>query len=224
LNDPEREKWKTIRQIKPKRSARFITTMAQTHGAGPSSHVGAEPEAAGVEEQGLGWKYSYATGTGADAFTSGLEVIWTKTPTKWSNDFFKHLFSYDWELTKSPAGAHQWKPKGNAGAGTVPDAHDPSKRHGPNMLTTDIALRVDPIYEKISRRFYENPDQFADAFARAWFKLRKGRGWVWQLAARLLNHTVDVCGRRRTPGLGQLFTSPCQTSNYLRPRIRLRFS
>jgi catalase-peroxidase len=146
-------------------------SFGKTHGAGPSSHVGPEPEAAGVEEQGLGWKYNYGTGTGADTFTSGLEVTWTKTPTKWSNDFFEHLFSYDWELTKSPAGAHQWKPKGNAGAGTVPDAYDPSKRRAPAMLTTDIALRVDPIYEKISRRFYENPDQFAAAFARAWFKL-----------------------------------------------------
>jgi catalase-peroxidase len=146
-------------------------SFGKTHGAGPNTNVGPEPEGAGVEEQGLGWKYGHGTGTGKDAFTSGLEVIWTKTPTKWSNDFFQHLFSYDWELTKSPAGAHQWKPKGNAGAGTVPDAHDPSKRHAPNMLTTDIALRVDPIYEKISRRFYENPDQFADAFARAWFKL-----------------------------------------------------
>jgi catalase-peroxidase len=146
-------------------------SFGKTHGAGPSSQVGPEPEAAGVEEQGLGWKYSYGTGTGADAFTSGLEVIWTKTPTKWSNDFFEHLFRYDWELTKSPAGAHQWKPKGNAGAGTVPDAHDSSKCHAPAMLTTDIALRLDPIFEKISRRFYENPDEFAEAFARAWFKL-----------------------------------------------------
>ena len=112
---------------------------------------------------------SFGTGKGADAFTSGLEVIWTSTPTKWSNDFFKHLFTYDWELTKSPAGAYQWRPKGESG--TVPDAHDPSKRHAPAMLTTDLSLRFDPVYEKISRRFYENPDQFADAFARAWFKL-----------------------------------------------------
>jgi catalase-peroxidase len=144
-------------------------SFGKTHGAGPASHVGPEPEAAPIEEQGLGWKYSHRTGTGADAFTSGLEVIWTTTPTKWSNDFFKHLFTYDWELTKSPAGAYQWKPK--AESGTVPDAFDPSKRHAPAMLTTDISLRVDPVYEKISRRFYENPDQFADAFARAWFKL-----------------------------------------------------
>jgi len=144
-------------------------TFGKTHGAGPSSHVGPEPESAPVEEQGLGWKYSFGTGKGADAFTSGLEVIWTSTPTKWSNDFFKHLFSYDWELTKSPAGAYQWSPKGESGP--VPDAHDPSKRHAPAMLTTDLSLRFDPVYEKISRRFYENPDQFADAFARAWFKL-----------------------------------------------------
>src|SRR5580698_9573814 len=144
-------------------------TFGKTHGAGPSSHVGPEPESAPVEEQGLGWKYSFGTGKGADAFTSGLEVIWTSTPTKWSNDFFKHLFTYDWELTKSPAGAYQWKPKGDSG--TVPDAHDPSKRHAPAMLTTDLSLRFDPVYEKISRRFYENPDLLADAFARAWFKL-----------------------------------------------------
>src|SRR5258706_1159953 len=144
-------------------------TFGKTHGGGPSSHVGREPESAPVEEQGLGWKYSFGTGKGADAFTSGLEVIWTSTPTKWSNDFFKHLFSYDWELTKSPAGAYQWRPKGESGP--VPDAHDPSKRHAPAMLTTDLSLRLDPVYEKISRRFYENPDQFADAFARAWFKL-----------------------------------------------------
>ncbi|MBV9878295.1 MAG: catalase/peroxidase HPI [Verrucomicrobia bacterium] len=144
-------------------------SFGKTHGAGPNSNVGPEPEAAGVEEQGFGWKYGHGTGTGKDAFTSGLEVTWTTTPTKWSNDFFKHLFTYEWELTKSPAGAFQWKPKGESA--TVPDAFDPSKRHAPNMLTTDLSLRVDPIYEKISRRFYENPDQFADAFARAWFKL-----------------------------------------------------
>ena len=146
-------------------------TFGKTHGAGPASHVGPEPEAAGIEEQGLGWKSSFGTGKGGDTIGSGLEVIWTNTPTKWSNNFFRILFSFEWELTKSPAGAHQWKPKGDAGAGTVPDAHDPSKRHGPTMLTTDLSLRFDPVYEKISRRFYENPDQFADAFARAWFKL-----------------------------------------------------
>jgi catalase-peroxidase len=145
--------------------------FGKTHGAGPASHVGPEPEAAPIEEQGLGWKCSFGTGKGDDTITSGIEITWTQTPTKWSNNFFKNLFTYEWELTKSPAGAHQWRPKGAAGAGTVPDAHDPSKRNAPGMLTTDIALRVDPIYEKISRRFYENPDQLADAFARAWFKL-----------------------------------------------------
>ena len=133
--------------------------------------VGPEPEAAPIEEQGLGWKSKFGTGKGDDTITSGLEVIWTQTPTKWSNNFLRNLFGYEWELTKSPAGAYQWKPKGDAGAGTVPDAHDPSKRHAPSMLTTDLALRFDPVYEKISRRFYENPDQLADAFARAWFKL-----------------------------------------------------
>jgi catalase-peroxidase len=145
--------------------------FGKTHGAGPVSHVGPEPEAAPIEEQGLGWKSSFGTGKGADTITSGLEVTWTNTPTKWSNNFFRILFSYEWELTKSPAGAHQWKPKGDAGADTVPDAHDPSKRHAPSMLTTDLALRFDPVYEKISRRFFENPDQLADEFARAWFKL-----------------------------------------------------
>jgi len=145
--------------------------FGKTHGAGPASHVGPEPEAAPIEEQGLGWKSGFGMGKGADTITSGLEVTWTNTPTKWSNNFFRILFSYEWELTKSPAGAHQWKPKGDAGAGTIPDAHDPSKRHAPSMLTTDLALRFDPVYEKISRRFYENPDQLADAFARAWFKL-----------------------------------------------------
>ena len=133
--------------------------------------VGPEPEAAPIEEQGLGWKSKFGTGKGDDTITSGLEVIWTNTPTKWSNNFLRILFGYEWELTKSPAGAYQWKPKGDAGAGTVPDAHDPSKRHAPSMLTTDLALRFDPVYEKIARRFYENPDQLADAFARAWFKL-----------------------------------------------------
>jgi catalase-peroxidase len=146
-------------------------TFGKTHGAAPASHVGPEPEAASIEEQGLGWKNSFGTGKGGDAITSGLEVIWSPTPTKWSNNFFANLFGYEWELTKSPAGAHQWKPKGDAAAGTVPDPHDPSKRRTPSMLTTDIALRVDPAYEKISRRFYEHPDQFADAFGRAWFKL-----------------------------------------------------
>ena len=146
-------------------------TFGKTHGAGPASDVGPEPEAAGLDQQGLGWKSSFRTGKGADAITSGLEVTWSTQPTKWSNDFFKNLFSYEWELTKSPAGANQWKPKNGAGAATVPQAHDPSKRIAPSMLTTDLALKFDPAYEKISRRFMENPDQLADAFARAWFKL-----------------------------------------------------
>jgi catalase-peroxidase len=147
-------------------------TFGKTHGAADvSKYVGPEPEAASIEEQGLGWNSTYGSGKGDDTIGSGLEVIWTQTPTWWSNNFFSNLFGYEWELTKSPAGAHQWKPKGDAGAGSVPDPHDASKRRGPSMLTTDIALRVDPVYEKISRRFYENPDEFADAFARAWFKL-----------------------------------------------------
>ncbi len=146
-------------------------TFGKTHGAGDAAHVGPEPEAAGIEEQGLGWKNSFGTGKGGDTIGSGLEVTWTSTPTKWSNNFFWNLFGYEWELTKSPAGAHQWVPKHGAGAGSIPDAHDKSKRHAPSMLTTDLALRFDPAYEKISRRFFENPDEFADAFARAWFKL-----------------------------------------------------
>ncbi len=146
-------------------------TFGKAHGAGPTSHVGPEPEAADVEEQGLGWKSTYGAGKGGDTITSGLEVTWTTTPTKWSSNFFWNLFGYEWELTKSPAGAHQWIPKNGAGAGTIPDAHDRTKRHVPTMLTTDLSLRFDPVYEKIARRFYENPDEFADAFARAWFKL-----------------------------------------------------
>ncbi len=147
-------------------------TFGKTHGAAvPAQYVGNEPEGAAIEEQGLGWKNKFGKGCGADTIGSGLEVTWTTTPTKWSNNFFDNLFKYEWELTKSPAGAHQWTPKNGAGNGTVPDAHDPSKRHAPSMLTTDLALRFDPAYEKISRRFYEHPDQFADAFARAWFKL-----------------------------------------------------
>ncbi len=147
-------------------------TFGKTHGAAdPSKYVGREPAAAGIEEQSLGWKNTFGKGNAEDTITSGLEGAWTTTPTKWSNNFFENLFGYEWELTKSPAGAHQWKPKGNAGLGTVPDAHDPSRTHTPIMLTTDLSLRMDPAYEKISRRFYENPDEFADAFARAWFKL-----------------------------------------------------
>jgi catalase-peroxidase len=146
-------------------------TFGKTHGAGDAALVGPEPEAAPIEEQGLGWKSKFGTGKGDDAIGSGLEVIWTTTPTRWSNNFLQNVFGYEWELTKSPAGAHQWTPKGGAGAATVPDAHDPSKRHAPSMLTTDLALRFDPVYEKISRRFLEHPDELAKAFARAWFKL-----------------------------------------------------
>ncbi|WP_353229181.1 catalase/peroxidase HPI [Pseudomonas qingdaonensis] len=145
--------------------------FGKTHGAGPADNVGPEPEAAGLEEQGLGWKNSFGTGKGPDTITSGLEVTWTTTPTRWSNNFLENLFGFEWELTKSPAGAHQWTPKGGAGAGIIPDAHDPSKRRNPTMLTTDLSLRFDPIYEKISRRYLENPDQLSDAFARAWYKL-----------------------------------------------------
>jgi catalase-peroxidase len=146
-------------------------TFGKTHGAGPAAHVGPEPEGSPIEEQGLGWSCAYETGIAGDAIGSGLEVTWTTKPTKWTNEFFEHLFKYEWELTKSPGGAQQWKPTGDAGANTVPDAHDSSKRRAPNMLTTDLSLRFDPAYEKISRRFYEHPDEFADAFARAWFKL-----------------------------------------------------
>jgi len=147
-------------------------TFGKTHGAAvPADYVGAEPEGAEIQDQGMGWKNKFGKGFGADTIGSGLEVTWTQTPTKWSNNFFKNLFSFDWELTKSPAGAHQWTPKNGAGNGTVPDAHDASKRHAPTMLTTDLSLRFDPAYEKISRRFFEHPDQFADAFARAWYKL-----------------------------------------------------
>ncbi|MCQ4040472.1 catalase/peroxidase HPI [Streptantibioticus rubrisoli] len=146
-------------------------TFGKTHGAGPAEHVGPDPEAAPLEEQGLGWKSTYGTGKGADTITSGLEVTWTTTPTQWSNNFFDNLFGYEWELTESPAGAKQWKPKDGAGEGTVPHAHDSSKKIAPSMLTTDLALRFDPIYGPISRRFHENPEEFADAFARAWYKL-----------------------------------------------------
>ncbi len=146
-------------------------TFGKTHGAGDAGHLGPEPEAAGLEEQGLGWKSSFGKGKGGDTITSGLEVTWTTTPNRWSNNFFWNLFGYEWELEKSPAGAHQWRPKHGLGEGTVPDAHDPVKKHAPRMLTTDLSLRFDPVYEKISRRFMEHPDEFEDAFARAWFKL-----------------------------------------------------
>jgi catalase-peroxidase len=179
--------------------------FGKTHGAGPASNVGPAPEGASIAEQGLGWKSSYGTGKGDDAITSGLEVTWSNTPTKWSNNFFKNLFSYEWELTKSPAGAYQWQPKNGAGAGTVPDAQDQATLHAPGMLTTDLALRFDPVYEKISRRFYENPDQFAEAFARAWFKLTHrdmgprarylgpevpSEDLIWQDPIPALNHKV----------------------------------
>ena len=146
-------------------------TFGKAHGAGPVAHVGPEPEAAGLEEQGLGWRSSFGAGKGADTISGGPEVTWTTTPTRWSNDFFAHLFGYEWELTRSPAGAQQWIAKGGAGAGTIPDAHDPQRRHAPTMLTTDLALRFDPAYAPIARRFHQHPEQFADAFARAWFKL-----------------------------------------------------
>jgi catalase-peroxidase len=146
-------------------------TLGKTHGAAPASHLAAEPAAASLEQQGLGWKNSFGTGNGDDTISSGLEVIWSQTPTQWSHHFFENLFGFEWELTKSPAGAHQWKPKGDAGAGAMPDPRDPSKRRSPSMLTTDLSLRFDPVYEKISRHFLENPDQFNDTFARAWFKL-----------------------------------------------------
>jgi catalase-peroxidase len=180
-------------------------TFGKAHGAGPASHLGPEPEAANIEEQGLGWKSSFRSGKGGDAITSGLEVTWTTTPTQWSSDFFRNLFGYEWELTKSPAGAHQWHPKGGAGADTIPDAHDASKRHAPTMLTTDLSLRFDPAYEKISRRFHEHPDQFADAFARAWFKLTHrdmgprarylgpevpAEELIWQDPIPAVNHTL----------------------------------
>jgi catalase-peroxidase len=146
-------------------------TFGKTHGACPEAHKGPDPESAPIEQQGFGWKSDFGCGNAGDAIGSGLEVIWTTTPTKWSNNFFWNLFGYEWELTKSPAGANQWQPKGGAGANTIPDPFDPNKRRAPSMLTTDLSLRFDPAYEKISRRFYENPDQFADAFARAWYKL-----------------------------------------------------
>jgi catalase-peroxidase len=179
--------------------------FGKTHGAGDKSLVGLEPEAAPIEEQGLGWKSSFGTGKGNDTITDGEEIIWTNTPTKWSNNFFRILFSFEWELTKSPAGAFQWKPKGDAGANTVPDPHDPSKHRAPGMLTTDLALRFDPVYEKISRRFLENPDQLADAFARAWFKLTHrdmgprtrylgpevpAEELIWQDPIPAVNHTL----------------------------------
>jgi len=147
-------------------------TFGKTHGAAdPGKHVGPEPAGADIASQGMGWKNTFGTGSGADTITSGLEGAWTSTPAKWSHKYFEYLFGFEWELTKSPAGAHQWRPKGGAGEGLIPDAHDPTKRHAPFMLTSDLALRFDPAYGKVSRHFLENPDEFADAFARAWFKL-----------------------------------------------------
>lgn len=181
-------------------------TFGKTHGAAdPGKYVGKEPAAAGIEEQSLGWKNTFGSGSGVNTITSGLEGAWTTTPTQWSNNFFENLFGYEWELTKSPAGAQQWKPKNNAGTGLVPDAHDASKRHAPFMLTTDLALRMDPAYEKISRRFFEHPDEFADAFARAWFKLTHrdmgprsrylgkevpAEELIWQDPIPAVNHTL----------------------------------
>lgn len=180
-------------------------TFGKTHGAGDPSLVGPVPEAAGIEEQGLGWQSRFGTGKGDDTISSGLEVTWTSTPTQWSSNYFWNLFGYEWELTKSPVGAFQWTPQGGAGAGTVPDAHDPSKHHSPAMLTTDLSLRFDPVYEKISRRFYEHPDQFAEAFAKAWFKLTHrdmgtrtrylgpevpGEELIWQDPIPPLNHAL----------------------------------
>jgi len=198
-------------------------SFGKTHGAGPASHVGPDPEAAGLEQQGMGWSSSFGTGKGGDAITSGLEVTWTTTPTQWSNNYLENLFGYEWELTKSPAGAHQWTPKDGAGADSVPHAHDPSKRIAPSMLTTDLALRVDPLYERIARRFLENPAQFADAFARAWFKLTHrdmgprvrylgpevpAEELIWQDPVPALNHPLvdaqDIAalkGRILTSGL-----------------------
>jgi catalase-peroxidase len=180
-------------------------TFGKTHGAGDAALLGPVPEAAGIEEQGLGWHSRFGSGKGGDTISSGLEVTWSTTPTKWSGSYFQNLFGYEWELMKSPAGAHQWTPKGGAGAGTVPDAHDPTKHHSPSMLTTDLALRLDPAYEKISRRFYENQDQFREAFARAWFKLTHrdmgprsrylgpevpGEELIWQDPIPAVNHEL----------------------------------
>ena len=192
---------------------------------------GTSPKRPAIEEQGLGWRSSFGTGMGGDAITSGLEVTWTTTPTKWSNDFFKNLFSYEWELTKSPAGAHQWRPKDGAGAGTIPDAFDPAKRHAPAMLTTDLSLRVDPAYERISRRFFEHPDQFADAFARAWFKLTHrdmgprarylgpevpAEELIWQDPIPAVDHTL-IDGRDIASLKGQILARGCPSRSWCRP-------
>jgi len=210
-------------------------TFGKTHGAGDAKLVGVEPEGADIAEQGLGWRSRHGTGVGGDAITSGLEVTWTSTPTKWSNDFFENLFGYEWELTKSPAGAHQWVAKGGAGAGTIPDAHYPSKRRAPTMLTTDLSLRFDPAYEKISRRFMQNPAQLADAFARAWFKLTHRdmgprarylgklvpkEALIWQDPLPAVDHPlVDAQERRFAEGQGAR-VRPVRPRNSCRPRGR----
>ena len=212
-------------------------TFGKTHGAGPATHVGPEPEAAPLEAQGLGWKSSYGTGKGGDTITSGLEVTWTTTPTKWSNNFFWNLFGYEWELTKSPAGAHQWKPKHGMGEGTVPDAHDPSKRHAPTMLTTDLALRFDPAYEKISRRFLEHPEEFAEAFAKAWFKLTHrdmgplsrylgtlvpAEPQLWQDPVPPVTHELDRRRGDRRPQARRSSRRASRSRSWSRPRGRRR--
>src|SRR5436190_15464314 len=195
-------------------------SFGKTHGAAPASHVAPEPEASGLEDQAFGWKNSFGTGKGPHTITSGLEVTWSTTPTRWSNSFFENLFGFEWELTRSPAGAHQWVAKG--ADAIIPDAHDPSKKRRPTMLTTDIALRVDPAYEKISRRFLAHPGQFADAFARAWFKLTHrdmgprasylgpevpGEELIWQDPIPAVNHELidaqDVAALKgKDPGVG----------------------
>jgi catalase-peroxidase len=203
-------------------------SFGKTHGAGDAKHVGPEPEAGALEAQGFGWMSSHASGKGADTITSGLEVTWTTTPTKWSNNFFENLFKYEWELTKSPAGAHQWRPKNGAGEGTVPHAHDASKKIAPSMLTTDLSLRFDPAYEKISRRFLEHPDQFADAFARAWFKLTHRdmgplsrylgkevpkEALIWQDPVPAVDHTL--IGAKETAALKQTLLASGLTTQQL---------
>ena len=221
----------------------MATAFGKTHGAGPADNVGPEPESADLENQGLGWKNSFGTGKGADTITSGLEVTWTTTPTKWGNGFFENLFGYEWELTKSPAGANQWVAKD--AAETIPHAHDASKKQRPTMLTTDLSLRFDPAYEKISRRFLENPDQFADAFARAWFKLTHrdmgprarylgpevpAEELLWQDPIPAVDHPlVDDAGRRLAqaegPGVGAVrFANWCRRPGRRRRRSAARTS
>ena len=213
-------------------------TFGKTHGAADADrYVGREPEGAGLEEQGLGWKNTFGTGKGDDTITSGLEGAWTPRPTKWDNSFFENLFGYEWELTTSPAGAHQWRPTDPAADDTVPDAHDPSKRHAPMMLTTDLALRFDPIYEPISRRFFENPDEFADAFARAWFKLtHRDMGpvsrylgpevpdeqLIWQDPVPAVDHELVDDDRTSRSSSARSSTPDCRSPSWSRPRGRRR--